>query len=288
MLTQSLNHSTYSSRDIDLSRRSFRSVSDFQKAKKEGRKISMLSVYDAIFARLAVEAGANTLLVGDSVAMVLYGYESTIHATVDMIASHVAAVRRTCPSAFIVADLPFGSYRRGGKAAMKAVEAMARAGASAVKLEGVAGNEKIISHIVESGIPLMGHIGLTPQSVLALGGYRVQGVTEKGASRLIEDARTLEGLGAFSLVLECVSRTVGSRISAHLSIPVIGIGAGADVDGQVLVVSDVLGLSRGRTPRFVRKYLDGEALVAKAFAEFFRQIDEAEYPNEAESYDYGG
>jgi 3-methyl-2-oxobutanoate hydroxymethyltransferase len=264
---------------------SFRTVSDFQKAKRDGRKISMLSVYDAIFARLAVEAGANTLLVGDSVAMVLYGFESTIHATVDMIRAHVAAVRRTCPDVFLVADLPFGSYRRGVKEAMKAVEAMARAGASAVKLEGVAGNEKIISHIVESGIPLMGHIGLTPQSVLGLGGYKVQGVTEKSAARLLEDAKTLESLGAFSLVLECVSRSVGSRISAHLSIPVIGIGAGADVDGQVLVVSDVLGLTRGRTPRFVRKYLDGEALVAKAFEEFFREIDEAEYPNEAESYD---
>jgi 3-methyl-2-oxobutanoate hydroxymethyltransferase len=288
MYAQSLNHSSSlypSTRNIDLSHRSFRSVSDFRKAKKEGHKISMLSVYDAVFARLAVEAGANTLLVGDSVAMVLYGYESTIHATVEMIASHVAAVRRACPGAFIVADLPFGSYRRGVKAAMKAVEAMARAGASAVKLEGVAGNEKIISHIVESGIPLMGHIGLTPQSVLALGGYKVQGVTEKGATRLIEDAKTLESLGAFSLVLECVSRSLGSRISSHLSIPIIGIGAGADVDGQVLVVSDVLGLSRGRLPRFVRKYLDGEALVSKAFEEFFRQVEEAEYPNEAESYD---
>jgi 3-methyl-2-oxobutanoate hydroxymethyltransferase len=245
----------------------------------------MLSVYDAIFARLAVEAGANTLLVGDSVAMVLYGYESTIQATVDMIAAHVAAVRRTCPDVFLVADLPFGSYRRGVNVAMNAVEAMARAGASAVKLEGVAGNEKIISHIVESGIPLMGHIGLTPQSVLALGGYKVQGNTEKAAARLLEDAKSLEELGAFSLVLECASRKVGSRISAHLSIPVIGIGAGADVDGQVLVVSDVLGLTRGRTPRFVRKYLDGEALIAKAFEEFFRDVDEAEYPNEAESYD---
>lgn len=288
MLKQSLNHTSSlypTTRTSDLSHRSFRSISDFRKAKLDGRKISMLSVYDAIFARLAVEAGANTLLVGDSVAMVLYGYESTIHATVEMIASHVAAVRRACPGAFIVADLPFGSYRRGVRAAMMAVEAMARAGASAVKLEGVAGNEKIISHIVESGIPLMGHIGLTPQSVLALGGYKVQGATEKGASRLIEDARTLEGLGAFSLVLECVSRGLGPRISGHLSIPVIGIGAGADVDGQVLVVSDVLGLSRGRSPRFVRKYLDGEALVSKAFEEFFRQIDESDYPNQAESYD---
>jgi 3-methyl-2-oxobutanoate hydroxymethyltransferase len=245
----------------------------------------MLSVYDAVFARLAVEAGVNTLLIGDSVAMALYGFESTIHATVEMIASHVGAVRRACPSAFLVADLPFGSYRRGVKTAMKSVEAMARAGASAVKIEGVAGNEKIISHIIESGIPVMGHLGLTPQSVLALGGYKVQGSTEEGAARLVEDAKELEHLGAFSLVLECVSRSLGSRISSHLSIPVIGIGAGAEVDGQVLVASDLLGLSLGRSPRFVRRYLDGAALVSKAFEEFCLQVGEAHYPNEAESYD---
>jgi 3-methyl-2-oxobutanoate hydroxymethyltransferase len=280
--TPSLNQST---RQVDLSRQPFRSVSDFQKAKRDGRKISMLSVYDAVFARLAVEAGVNTLLIGDSVAMALYGFESTIHATVEMIASHVGAVRRACPSAFLVADLPFGSYRRGLKAAMKSVEVMARAGASAVKLEGVAGNEKIISHIIESGIPVMGHIGLTPQSVLALGGYKVQGGTEERSARLVEEAKELEDLGAFSLVLECVSRGLGSRISSQLSIPVIGIGAGAEVDGQVLVASDLLGLSLGRSPRFVRRYLDGAALVSKAFEEFCRQVGEAQYPNEAESYD---
>jgi 3-methyl-2-oxobutanoate hydroxymethyltransferase len=280
--TPSLNSST---RRGDLSQQSFRSVSDFQKAKRNGRKISMLSVYDAVFARLAVEAGVNTLLIGDSVAMALYGFESTIHATVEMIASHVGAVRRACPSAFLVADLPFGSYRRGVKTAMKSVEAMARAGASAVKIEGVAGNEKIISHIIESGIPVMGHLGLTPQSVLALGGYKVQGGSEEGAARLVEDAKELEDLGTFSLVLECVSRSLGSRISSHLSIPVIGIGAGAEVDGQVLVASDLLGLSLGRSPRFVRRYLDGAALVSKAFEEFCLQVGEAQYPNEAESYD---
>jgi 3-methyl-2-oxobutanoate hydroxymethyltransferase len=283
--TSSTSSLKSSARRSDLSQQSFRSVLDFRKAKLDGRKISMLSVYDAVFARLAVEAGVNTLLVGDSVAMALYGFESTIHATVEMIAAHVGAVRRACPSAFIVADLPFGSYRRGLKVAMKAVEVMARAGASAVKLEGVAGNEKIISHIIESGIPVMGHIGLTPQSVLALGGYRVQGSTDERATRLVEDAKELEALGAFSLVLECVSRSLGSRISSHLSIPVIGIGAGAEVDGQVLVASDLLGLSLGRSPRFVRRYLDGAALVSKAFEDFSRQVGESQYPNDAESYD---
>ena len=245
----------------------------------------MLSIYDAVLARLAVDAGVNTILVGDSVAMALYGFESTIHATVEMIAFHVGAVRRGAPCAFIVADLPFGSYRSGLKTAMKAVEAMARAGASAVKLEGVAGNEKIVSHVIESGIPVMGHIGLTPQSVLALGGYKVQGGTEEAAARLIEAAKELEDLGAFSLVLECVSRSLGSRISSSLSIPVIGIGAGAEVDGQVLVASDLLGLSPGRSPRFVRRYLDGAALVSNAFEEFCLQVGEAQYPSESESYD---
>src|SRR5262245_8903070 len=290
MFSQSLNTSSPrlspspSSREVELSQRSFRSVSDFQKAKKEGRKISMLSVYDAIYSRLAVEAGVNTLLVGDSVAMALYGFESTIHATVEMIAPHVAAVRRACPSIFLVADLPFGSYRKGAKVAMDAVEALARAGASAVKLEGVAGNEKIISHIIESGIPVMGHLGLTPQHALTLGGYKAQGRTEEGANRISEDARTLEELGAFSLVLECVSRDLGARVSSQLSIPVSGIGAGAQVDGQVLVAYDLLGLSLGHSPRFVRKYLDGRAMVSKAFEEFFRSVDDARYPSEAESY----
>jgi 3-methyl-2-oxobutanoate hydroxymethyltransferase len=283
--TSSAHSLDSTSHRVDPSQRPFRSVLDFQKAKLDGRKISMLSVYDAVFAKLAVEAGVNTLLVGDSVAMALYGYESTIHATVEMIASHVGAVRRACPNVFIVADLPFGSYRRGIKAAMKAVEEMARAGASAVKLERVAGNERIISHIIESGIPVMGHIGLTPQSVLALGGYKVQGVAGDSATRLVEDAKELESLGAFSLVLECVSRNLGARISSNLSIPVIGIGAGAEVDGQVLVASDLLGLSLGRSPRFVRRYLDGAALVSRAFEEFCRQVGESQYPNEAESYD---
>jgi len=162
---------------------------------------------------------------------------------------------------------------------------MARAGASAVKLEGVAGNQKIVSHVIESGIPVMGHIGLTPQSVLTLGGYKVQGGTEEGAARLTEDAKELEDLGAFSLVLECVSRSLGSRITSNLSIPVIGIGAGAEVDGQVLVASDLLGLSPGRSPRFVRRYIEGAALVSNAFEEFCRQVGEAQYPSESESYD---
>jgi 3-methyl-2-oxobutanoate hydroxymethyltransferase len=244
----------------------------------------MVSVYDAILSRLAVEAGANTLLVGDSVAMALYGFDSTIHATVEMMTAHVAAVRRGCPEAFVVADLPFGTYRSGKKTAMKAVEALARAGASAVKLEGVAGHESVVAHIVESGVPVMGHLGLTPQSALALGGFKVQGKTSEAAARLVEDAKLLEDLGAFSLVLECVSRKVGADVSARLSIPVIGIGAGAEVDGQVLVASDLLGLSPGPSPRFVRKYLDGEALVSKAFREFFRQVERVEYPSEQESY----
>ena len=290
MFSQSLNSASTrlspssSSLESSKSELSFLAVSDFQKAKNEGRKITMLSVYDAIYSKLAVDAGVNTLLIGDSVAMALYGFESTIHATVEMIASHVAAVRRTCPNIFLVADLPFGSYRKGINAAMNAVEVLARAGASAVKLEGVAGNEKVITRIVESGIPVMGHLGLTPQHTLALGGYKAQGRTEEGANRILNDAKMLEDLGAFSMVLECVSRRLGSRVSAELSIPVIGIGAGAEVDGQVLVAYDLLGLSPGRSPRFVRKGMDGRTLVLNAFEEFFRQVDRVEYPTDAESY----
>jgi 3-methyl-2-oxobutanoate hydroxymethyltransferase len=278
-------HSNLASPDFNSRRSSFEKITDFSKAKKSGQKISMLSIYDAILARLAVKAGVSCLLVGDSVAMVLYGYESTVFATVEMMAEHVGAVRRACPKVFIVADLPFGSYRRGINAAMKAVESLVRAGASAVKLEGVSGNERVIPHIVESGIPVMGHLGLTPQSVLALGGYKVQGVTPESAHRIVDDAKSLEDLGAFSLVLECSSSAVGEKIASSLSIPVIGIGAGAGVDGQVLVASDLLGFSNGPTPRFVRKYLDGETLVANAFAEFVQDIETRHYPSETESYD---
>jgi 3-methyl-2-oxobutanoate hydroxymethyltransferase len=278
-------HSDLASLDFDPTRSSFQKVTDFRKAKKSGQKISMLSVYDAVLARIAVKTGVNCLLVGDSVAMVLYGFESTVFATVEMMAAHVAAVRRACPKVFLVADLPFGSYRRGIDVAMQAVETLVRAGASSVKLEGVSGNETVIPHIIESGIPVMGHLGLTPQSVLGIGGYKVQGVTPESAHRLVDDAKRLEDLGAFSLVLECASRAVGAKISRSISIPVIGIGAGAEVDGQVLVASDLLGFSNGPAPRFVRKYLDCETLVANAFGEFLQDIETGDYPSGSESYD---
>lgn len=263
---------------------SFRSIFDFQKAKQNGQKISMLSVYDAITARIAIDAGVNTLLVGDSVAMVVYGFDSTIHATLEMMEVHTAAVRRSCPDTFIVGDLPFGSFRRSRDTAMDAVERLIRAGADAVKIEGVRGNEHIIAHIIESGIPVMGHLGLTPQSVLGLGGYKVQGNTDDKARQLTDDARRLQDLGSFSIILECVTKSVASLISSQLTIPIIGIGAGNEVDGQVLVASDMLGFSSGPKPRFVRHYMNGEHLISSAFKELFNDIQGGGYPTNDESY----
>jgi len=262
-----------------------KSVLEFAKAKAEGRKISMVTCYDASFARLLEASAVDCLLVGDSAAMVMHGHADTLAATVDLMALHTAAVRRGAPTRFLVADLPFLSFRKGVPAALDAVAALMRAGANAVKLEGVAGHEDVIAAISGSGVPVMGHLGLTPQSVHALAGFRVQGRTEDDAARIQEDARRLEELGCFSLVLECVPASLASAITASLQIPTIGIGAGAGCDGQVLVLQDLLGLSDGFHPKFLRTYADGFEQFRDAFDRFDRDVKTGSFPSAAESYD---
>ena len=231
-------------------------VLDFSKRKKNHQKISMVTCYDSTFARIVGTTGVDCVLVGDSCAMVMYGEQTTLSATVGAISRHTAAVRKGLPSKFIVADMPFLSYREGTNRAIRAAGALVRSGADAVKLEGLSGNEKTIAKIVESGIPVMGHLGLTPQSYHSLGGYRVQGRDAEGAEKIRSDALLLQELGAFALVLECVPENLAGEIAGSLAIPVIGIGAGRLVDGQVLVLQDLLGLSSFK-PRFARRYLDG-------------------------------
>lgn len=244
----------------------------------------MVTAYDAWSARLVARSRVDAVLVGDSAAMVMHGCETTLGATVALLAMHTQAVARTAEGKFLVADLPFLSYRKGIRVAMDAVGALVGSGAHAVKLEGVDGHEEVIRHIVLSGIPVMGHIGLTPQSVNQLGGYRVQGKTEAEAARLLRQAHSLETLGCFSVVIECVPSDLAVRITAELAVPTIGIGAGPGTDGQVLVLQDLWGVDGGRAPRFVRRYLDGERILTGALDAFDDDVKGARFPGPAEGY----
>jgi 3-methyl-2-oxobutanoate hydroxymethyltransferase len=255
-----------------------KSILDFARAKREQEPIVLVAAYDALMARIVAATEADAILVGDSVAMVAHGFPSTIHATTEMMATHVAAVRRGAPAALIVGDLPFLSVRRGQRAAVDAAGALLQAGATAVKLEGVTGHADVIAHLVGSGIPVMGHLGLTPQAVHQLGGYRLQGREPVEAERLRVEARTLEEMGAFAVVLECVPAAVAAAITAERTIPTIGIGAGAGTSGQVLVLSDLLGLDAQFQPRFARRYLQGHDLVRDAVNQFARDVRSAKFP----------
>jgi 3-methyl-2-oxobutanoate hydroxymethyltransferase len=255
-----------------------KSILDFARAKREERPVVILTAYDAMMARLRAASEVDAILVGASAAMVVHGFPSTIHATVEMMAVHTAAVRRGAPAAVVIADMPFLSVRRGCEEAVRAAGILMQAGATAVKIEGVAGHETIISHLVESGIPVMGHLGLTPQSVHQLGGFRLQGRTTEAASRLMTEARSLEKLGAFALVLECVPAALAADISRALAISTIGIGAGAATDGQVLVLADLLGLDAEFRPRFARRYREGHADALAAVNAFVRDVRAARFP----------
>jgi 3-methyl-2-oxobutanoate hydroxymethyltransferase len=261
-----------------------RTAPEFSKAKAAGRKVSIVTAYDAWSARMVAASRVDAILVGDSVAMVVHGHATTLAATVDMIALHTAAVARAASGKFIVADLPFLSYRKGLPAAMDAVEALVRAGAHAVKLEGVDGHEDVIARIVGSGVPVMGHIGLMPQHVHEVGGYRVQGRTDDATDRLVGEARTLERLGCFAIVIECVRAHTAERITEAISIPTIGIGAGPGTDGQVLVLHDLLGLEDRVLPKFVRRYASLKADAVDAVARYAADVRAGRFPAAEESY----
>lgn len=259
-----------------------KTILDFSRARREQHPIVMIAAYDALMARIVAESEADAILVGDSAAMVVHGFPSTVHATVEMMCTHVAAVRRGAPDLVVVADMPFLTVRRGKNAATDAAGALMQAGATAVKLEGVSGHEDVIRHLVESGIPVMGHLGLTPQSVHQFGGYRFQGREPAEAERLRSEARKLEDAGAFAFVLECVPSALAAAITEERTIPSIGIGAGAGTAGQVLVLSDLLGLDARFQPRFARRYVQGHSLVSEAINRFARDVRTAEFPARAE------
>ena len=259
-------------------------ILDFAQRKCRGEKISMVTCYDTWSARILNQSDIDTLLVGDSLAMVMHGYDSTVHATADMMATHVAAVRRGAPDKFIVGDMPFLSLRRGLSAAMDTVLALMQAGGNCVKIEGAVGQLDLMTHIVQSGVPVMGHLGLTPQSVEAFGGHRVQGRNEGDAAAIVDAAKQLQDAGCFALVLECVPAELGQLITQRLHIPVIGIGAGPATDGQVLVLHDMLGMDSAFKPKFLRHYAQGEAVISQALQQYHADVHSGAFPATAEVY----
>ena len=253
--------------------------------KLRGEKITCLTAYDYPTARLIDEAGIDMILVGDSLAQVVLGYDSTIPVTVDEMLHHLRAVRRATRRALVIADLPFGAYHVDEEESVRtAVRYLKEGGAEAVKIEGGRKRVALIRRMVDAEIPVMGHIGLTPQSLHIVGGYRVQGKTPESATDLLADAQAVEDAGAFALVLEGMPRELAAIITKRMRVPTIGIGAGPDCDGQVLVVHDLLGLSFQPRAKFVRSYLDLKAGLHEAFARFRDDVLTGRYPNEQESY----
>jgi 3-methyl-2-oxobutanoate hydroxymethyltransferase len=259
-------------------------ILDFYKKKESNNKISMVTCYDYSSARILAATSVDCLLVGDSVAMTMHGFKDTLSATLDMMCFHTSAVSRGAGDKFIISDLPFMSYRKSLSRNVSAAKQLMQAGAHAVKLEGASGNENLIRHLTESGIPVMGHLGLTPQFVNILGGYKVQGRSEESAARLKADALLLQTAGCFSLVLECVPTQVAKNISEALAIPSIGIGAGPFTDGQVLVFQDLLGLNSDFKPKFVKAFMNGHEQIKSGIENFVNAIQNGGFPLDEHCY----
>ena len=255
-----------------------------QKVVHGAKPLVMITAYDAPGARMVDEAGVDMILVGDSLAMVVLGYEDTLQVTVDDIAHHTAAVARTKPSALVVADLPWLSYHISVEETVNNAAKLIRAGAHAVKLEGGRSRIPMIEALLSAEIPVMGHLGLTPQSVNAMGGFKVQARDTKGALDLVSAAKALEHAGCFSIVLEGVPSQVASMVTSSIDIPTIGIGAGSDCDGQVLVLHDLLGFEKRIIPKFVRSYAQFHLDGVSALREFVTDVKSGSFPSESESY----
>jgi 3-methyl-2-oxobutanoate hydroxymethyltransferase len=253
--------------------------------KERRQPIAMVTAYDAPSGRLADAAGADLILVGDSAAMTVLGHDSTVPATMDEMIVLTRAVTRGARRPFVVADMPFGSFQVSDEEALhNAIRFVKDAGADAVKLEGAGSTLSRVRAIVASGIPVMGHLGLTPQSATMLGGFKAQGRTAEKAVRLYEDALALEAAGCFAIVLEAVPAPVAARISRALTVPTIGIGAGVETDGQVLVWHDLLGLYEGHAPRFVKQYADLATAITKAVGTYVDEVRERRFPEEQHTY----
>ncbi len=257
----------------------------FKQSKQQGRKISMLTAYDYSTAKLMDEAGINAILVGDSLGNVVLGYKDTLSVTMEDMIHHGAAVARGAKNAMVVVDMPFMSYQASVyDAVVNAGRLMKEGRASAVKLEG--GKEVCpqVKAVTEAGIPVMGHLGLTPQSINALGGHRVQGKTQQAAQKLLDDARALQEAGAFAVVLECVPEKLADKVTKELEIPTIGIGAGSGCDGQVLVYQDMLGMFSDFTPKFVKKFANVGQVMKEAFKSYIDEIQQGSFPSQEHCY----
>lgn len=262
-----------------------KTILDFQKKKAAGQKITMVTCYDHAFAKIISKSEIDTVLVGDSLAQVMHGHPTTLTASTAMMALHTKAVVAGIGDKLVVSDMPFLSTRKGLKHAMDQVEKIMKAGAHAIKIEGASGHLELIKHIVESGVPVMGHLGLTPQSIHQLGGPKIQGRDTKSADKLKKDALDLEQAGCFSLVLECVPSVLSTEITKSLHIPTIGIGAGAGCDGQVLVLQDMLGMNKDFAPKFLKKFLQGSDLITDALNSYVTEVKEQSFPAKEHGYE---
>ncbi len=261
-----------------------KSILEFQKMKHDGRAISMITCYDYTSATVVNASSIDCILVGDSLAMTMLGHADTLPATPEIMALHVSSVRRGAPGKFVVGDMPFLAHRGSLDRTLDAVAQIVRAGAQAVKIEGIDGSVEVIRHIVQSGVPVMSHLGLTPQSVHQMGGYKVQATEARAAEILIDQALATQDAGAFALVLECVPTAVAQAVTSKLTIPTIGIGAGSGCSGQVLVMQDMLGLNTQFRPKFVRQYLNGFETMKAAFDRYDQDVKSGVFPNANESY----
>ncbi len=253
--------------------------------KFDKEKITMLTAYDFTTAKMVDAGGVDSILIGDSAANVMAGFETTLPITLDQMIYHTQCVVRGVDRALVVADLPFGTYQSNAEKALEsAVRMMKEGGAHAIKIEGGAEIEKSIRKIVNAGIPVMGHLGLTPQSIYQFGTYKVRAKQEEEADKLIQDAKLLEELGCFAIVLEKIPADLAKKVSESLMIPTIGIGAGPDCDGQVLVYQDMVGMNKGFSPKFLRRYLDLHEQITGAVSKYVEDVKSVNFPNQNESY----
>jgi len=252
--------------------------------RKKGARLAMLTAYDFPSARLVAEAGIDLILVGDSLGMVVLGYGSTLPVTMDDMVHHTKATRRGAPEAFVIADLPFLSYGTPEQALANAARLMKEAGADSVKLEGGVEIVPILEALARAGVPVLGHVGLTPQTASALGGYKLQGKDEENARRIMEGAQALERAGCWGVVLELVPSPLARLVTERIAIPTIGIGAGAHCDGQVLVFHDLVGLFSGFTPSFVKRYAEAGAVIKDAVARYAADVRNGSFPAEGQSF----
>ncbi len=256
-----------------------------QAMKDRGEKISMLTAYDYSMAKILDEAGIDVLLVGDSASNVMAGHETTLPITLDQMIYHAQSVIRACERCLVIVDMPFGSYQGNSKEALSsAIRIMKETGAHAIKLEGGEEVAESIKRIVGAGVPVMGHLGLTPQSIYKFGTYSVRAKEEEEAEILMHNARLLQDAGCFSLVLEKIPAALGGAVAKELKIPVIGIGAGGEVDGQVLVMHDMLGITKNFSPRFLRRYLNLYDEISEATKSYIKDVKSSDFPNEKEQY----